>query len=707
MTSVCDGPRESELVNASRQYQERPFSPAACRAWWLSLFLLHLIGALFFGLVAFAYWMLPSLVVSTWLDFYQIGMASSHYNTIAIAHSIVACFHALSALMMVIRSIRNKKLTFRGNLRELQQDGLAEKRSRASGRMRRLACYCYATLFARNGLFGIEGRYYDLLLLCREVVETALQSSQGYRMSRNVPRPWLNRFYVSLLVANCWSTVMVHHVFRHSKTKMHLVALLADCLLDLASSVGIPLLLVVKYADQFDLSTGNFLFLKWFQDIWLMNTMSEFKIILVLSWWDLATRMIFAMSMLSNMNTMEALMTLATSKGSQSTPTSLRGSTIAPLEQSKPRLNTKPHHRSTSPAIQTFTSKGLRASFFCWGIVILALQIHAESNPKLPQCLVQVQPWGVAKPACSLVLLNCLTDGLDGESDLITERWSQFDANSVATLLARNCPKLEMPPIFKSFHLMRTFKVYNSTITKWDDDAAFDKANHPNMLNTMYIRVNTTDGEIPMGLQSANFPQTLNIIGFVVSNLRTLPADLHTKWPPYSALNLFATQLTTFPDTLWRLRPSLLVMANTPVEAVPKELFELDRMWYLDLAGTKVSALPEDVKLFTNPLIGLNLGDTNISSFPSWIDPWLERMASPLAPPLVAANSPYCLERQRILSGEQTAFSAATSRQDGVALSKLLDASDSNRAFLTSAVSCEPSFLFRYALAFEDTFQTL
>ncbi|RLN10878.1 hypothetical protein BBJ28_00024736 [Nothophytophthora sp. Chile5] len=706
MASVRDGPRESELGNALLQHQERPLSPTACRAWWIGLFLLHLIGALFFGLVAFAYSMLPSLVVSTWLDFYQIGMASSHYHTIAIAHSIAACLHALSALMMVVRSIRNKKLTFRGNLRELQQDGLAEKRSRASGRVRRLVRYCYAALFARNGLFGIEGRYYDLLLLCREVVETALQTSQGYRMSRNVPRPWLNRFYVSLLVANCWSTVMVHHVFHRSKTKMHLIALLCDCLLDLASSVGIPLMLVVKYAEQFDLSTGNFLFLKWFQDIWLMNTMSELKIILVLSWWDLATRMIFAMSMLSNMNTMEALMTLATSKGPQSTPSSLRGSTIAPLEQSKPRLDTKPH-RSRLPAIQTFIAKGLRAVFFCWGVAILALQIRAESNSKLQQCLVQVQPWGVRKPACSLVLLNCLTDGLDGESDLITERWSQFDADSVATLLVRNCPKLEMPPLFKSFHLMRTFKVYNSTITKWDEDAAFDKTHHPNMLNTMYIRVNTTDGDIPMGLQSANFPPTLNIIGFVVSNVNQLPADIHTKWPQYSTIHLDTTQFTEFPETLWRLRPSLLIMANTPIEVVPKELFELDGMWYLDLAGTKISTLPDDVALLTNPLVGLNLGDTNISSFPSWLDPWLERMASPLAPPLAAADSPYCLERQRILSGEQTAFSAATPGQDGSTLSALMDASDSNRAFLTSAVTCEPSFRYRYALAFEDSFQTL
>ncbi|RLN46065.1 hypothetical protein BBJ28_00021983, partial [Nothophytophthora sp. Chile5] len=115
-------------------------------------------------------------------------------------------------------------------------------------------------LFARDGLFGVQGRYYDTLLLLREVVETALQTNQGFRMSHNVPRLWLNRFYVALLVVNCWSTALVHHVFHHSKTKMRLAALLCDCLLDLTSSVGISLLLVMVYAKQFDPSTGNFAF---------------------------------------------------------------------------------------------------------------------------------------------------------------------------------------------------------------------------------------------------------------------------------------------------------------------------------------------------------------------------------------------------------------------------------------------------------------
>lgn len=103
-------------------------------------------------------------------------------------------------------------------------------------------------------------------------------------MSQNIPRQWLNRFYVTLLVLSCWSTAFVHHMFRRNKTKMRLVALLSDCLLDLVTSVGVSLLLVVSYVQDFDVATGNFSILRWFQDKWLVNSMNEFNIILVRSW---------------------------------------------------------------------------------------------------------------------------------------------------------------------------------------------------------------------------------------------------------------------------------------------------------------------------------------------------------------------------------------------------------------------------------------
>lgn len=345
---------------------------------------------------------------------------------------------------------------------------------------------------------------------------------------------------------------------------------------------------------------------------------------------------------------------------------------------------------------------------FSWGVVILGLHIHAEANKMLPQCLVQVHPWGVSRPACSLVLLNCLTDNTDGDSAYSVAQWSQLDAESLKSLLVRNCPRFQVPSTLTSFRSLTTFKVYNSTILEWGEDAAFSQHSHPAMHGVMFMRVNFTNGELPLGLLSPRFPPSLNIIGFVVSNLRVLPDDLHLKWPRYSAIHLDSTQFTVFPETLWKISPSILIMPYTPIKSVPKELFELEAMWYLDLAGTELSALPEDVPVLTNPLLGINLGGTNISVFPSWIDPWLQRMANRNAPPLAAAGTPYCLELAEILGGNRTEFTgAATPRAAGAAVSVLMDPSQLNRAFLPNAVSCQPSFLYRYALAFEDQNQVI
>ncbi|GMF31276.1 unnamed protein product [Phytophthora lilii] len=484
---------------------------------------------------------------------------------------------------------------------------------------------------------------------------------------------------------------------------MHLVALLCDCLLDLVTSVGIPLLLVISYAQEFDTKAGNFNVLRWFQDRWLVNSMNEFNIILILSWGDLATRMVFAVSMLINLTTMEGLMSAATSTDYRNSPASPQGAIIAPFD----KLDAPGPGHAHNVVVWTdrlASSKLMRSAFFFWGVVILGLHIHAETNPMLPQCLVQVHPWGVSKPACSLVLLNCLADDTDGEQEHVASQWSQFDSNSVRCLLVRNCPRFEMPSTLASFESLNTLKAYNTTIIKWEDDAAFTQRSHPNMQGAMFMRVNLTNGELPPGLQSSNFPPSLNMIGFVVSNLRVLPDDLHLKWPRYSAIHFDTTQFTEFPEPLWKIRPTILIMSYNPIESVPKELFELEAMWYLDLAGTKLSALPDDVAVLVNPLVGVNLGGTNISSFPSWIDPWLKRMANPFSPPLAAAGTPYCLQREQIFSGTRTKFLATTS---STGVSALMNSSEANRAFLANTVNCQPSFLYRYALAFEDTFQTL
>ncbi|KAF4132549.1 hypothetical protein GN958_ATG18279 [Phytophthora infestans] len=253
--------------------------------------------------------------------------------------------------------------------------------------------WTYRAVFTRDGFLGVDGPNFDFVLLCREIVETALQTQQAYRMSLLVPRRELNRGYVALLVLNCWSTALVHSFFRNHATQRRLLALICDCVLDLVSSVGITTVLVAMYIPDFEFKTYGF-----------------------------------------------------------------------PL----------------------------------------------------------------------LLLL---------------------------------------------------------------------------------VRVNMTNGEIPIGLHADDFPQSLEDIEFCVTNLRSLPEDLDLKWPQYASIYIEASQFLDVPQSLVRLAPFDLSLSLNPISTIPKELFESESVAYLNFGGTLISELPENVSKLSSSMTDINLSGTNVSFF--------------------------------------------------------------------------------------------
>lgn len=164
------------------------------------------------------------------------------------------------------------------------------------------------SLFTRDGLLGVDGQYFDSILFCREVVGTALQTHQAYRMSVLLPRVQINRVYVALLVASCWTTALVHSVFHTNSVKRRVWSLVSDCVLDTVTAMGISTVLLATYINDFDFTISGFPFYKWYEDIWVVHATSEFQIILVTSWRDLCTRMVFALSLLSDLDSLKMAM---------------------------------------------------------------------------------------------------------------------------------------------------------------------------------------------------------------------------------------------------------------------------------------------------------------------------------------------------------------------------------------------------------------
>lgn len=292
---------------------EERFSPIVIRFYWACFVSLHVAGFAYYGFTAWCYWNLPGTRLDVWLSLYRLGMEEHHDRIVAVFMGVVAVIHGFYILWMIFWSFKKRQLVFaiynvvhmptcilrllpttRKNSRSVHPNGISH--------------YVYRAFFTRDGLLGVDGQYFDSILFCREVVGTALQTHQAYRMSVLLPRVQINRVYVALLVASCWTTALVHSVFHTNSVKRRVWSLVSDCVLDTVTAMGISTVLLATYINDFDFTISGFPFYKWYEDIWVVHATSEFQIILVTSWRDLCTRMVFALSLLSDLDSLKMAM---------------------------------------------------------------------------------------------------------------------------------------------------------------------------------------------------------------------------------------------------------------------------------------------------------------------------------------------------------------------------------------------------------------
>jgi hypothetical protein len=209
--------------------------------------------------------------------------------------------------------------------------------------------------------------------------------------------------------------------------------------------------------------------------------------------------------------------------------------------------------------------------------------------------MMQVRPWAVSRPSCYLVALDCHSLGVAGHKAEVSSLWSAFDAATVVQLLIRHCPALQVPDVFREFTGLRGVKVYNTTIDDWGESAAITGTSHPRVTALFVVRVNVTNGLLPPGFQSDDFPQTLYDIEICVTSLRELSDDLDAKWPPGAVLYIEFSQLNAVPLVLTRLEPMYLSVAGNPITELPPDLFEIEGLLYLSVSETSISELPRNV----------------------------------------------------------------------------------------------------------------
>ncbi|GMF31274.1 unnamed protein product [Phytophthora lilii] len=519
-------------------------------------------------------------------------------------------------------------------------------------------------------------------------------------MSLLLPRVMINRGYVGLLVVNCWTIALVHNMYHANSTKRRVWSLLSDCVLDTVTSMGISTMLLASYIGDFDFEKTGFPYFKWYQDDWVVHAMSEFQMILVSSWKDLSTRMIFALSLLGDMDNMKMAMRARRTKRT-SKPRGNRATMIAPYFASTKSTRGPSVNLLQKRETREILSNVSQFVFFVWGLAILTLHLYAETSPLLPQCWMQVRPWLTRESSCSLLVLDCYGSRLTGTKREVTEHWSEFDPASVTRVVVRHCPSLQLPEILKAFSSLNAIKLYNTTILSWDNSAALTQTNHPAFMTLFLVRVEFPGGELPAGLQSSDFPKSLGDIEFCSTNLRSLPDDIDLKWSHPVSVYIEASQLQEVPESLVRVAPFDLSLSMNPISILPAQLFEQDTVAYLSFGGTLISQLPENVTKVSALLRNVNLSYNNLSFLWPWIDPIAETEYQPL----LLAGTPYCQDLSRILAGNQTSFSSIprpSRASQGVSV--FSDASVGNWATLENGISCKEQDRTWYPIDFEDKY---
>ncbi|KAE9357027.1 hypothetical protein PR003_g2004 [Phytophthora rubi] len=676
--------------------------------WWFVFLVLHILTFGYYAAFAYIYFNLRDTMLNGSLEFFGIGMPSTYHPTIAIVHATMAILHGLNVGLMLAGSFWWGTLTFTpwggpSINAQPQQSAIDNADGRTASRLASIT-----NLFTdRYGLLGINGKHFHTLTTCREIVETILQSVQGYRMSWFLPSILLNRFFVVTLALNCWSSAIIYALrFRNNEARRRFALIACDCALDLISCMGVTLIVVLRYVGQYDTSIAGFDRVKWYNDEWTARALNEFQMVLVVSWADLVSRAIFSLGLLMTTTSLKEFLYRRTNQIGPSVTVISQEVTVTKCTQvmpsDRPTLPGSKRNSVFTLRLQRGVNRVVHALFLAWGCLVLALHIQASRQPTLPQCLLQVRPWAAPGTSCYLVGLDCHRLNISGERGEVDSLWRAFDGSSVVMMLIRHCPSLDVPDVFTEFHQLHGVKVYNSTIVHWRESAAMTNTNHPLLAGVLLIRVNMSDGLLPAGLQSSDSPRFLYDFELCATNLRELPDDLHTKWNPGSQILIEYSQLLSVPTTLLHLAAGSLSLTGNPISDLPAELFELEGVTHLIVGGTKIRHLPHNVTKLSSTLVSVAVPDTAVSYFWSWTDQLLERTSAiPYPPPILASGSAYCEDWKRILDGNATSFSV--SEGDDAYSTQLMDPANAVSGRLLSFVDCSP--LFRgpvYPLAIED-----
>ncbi|GAB9473467.1 hypothetical protein Gpo141_00010617 [Globisporangium polare] len=426
-------------------------------------------------------------------------------------------------------------------------------------------------------------------------------------------------------------------------------------LLDMVLYIGLPTALLVPYANQINRDIKDFDRIYWYTDIWLVELINEAQMILVTSPYDAISKYLITLSTTRGLYAVTKLVCEVDPCGSEpkASASSRRGSVdmtpVTPIDDQVldpiPVSHSRLYLRSRLEKLGYYV-------LLLWGVVILIVHLQASSLRAHPQCRLPTRPWFGRQPSCALLEINCIEEQATGSATELDTILRIFDPTRVEYLVIRHCPLLVMPPRIRTLHTLLGLKLFNSTILDWSDEAAVTNAHHPE-LRFLFL-VDMRMRELPVGLQSPDFPKALRDIEISRTNLTVIPDTLDVVWPKGNFIVFEECQLQEIPPAVLRMKPRDLGLSLNNITAIPAEMLEDHPIRIFLLDGNPIKSFPS--ALSKPPQIALlDLIGTQISEFPDWMDDaflsstWVVAGDTPLCNRLIAAGEASASEPRAVL----------------------------------------------------------
>lgn len=665
--------------------------PVQFRVLWVVLSLVRVACIMFLGMTTRLYWFMAHPYMSYYADLLNPD-AAGRLKLFGGAFAAVGIAHALKFLQTIYYSLRLRQCILdidqtvvqdsttvshdgshieetdiapnairRRSARERPPSSTAPL-SRSIRRMSELvvpvavqenAKVGWAKLFARRGFFGVESDFFHARFLAREVIEYVSQTVQVYRSSILIAKPWINNLYVGLMVINCWSTPILQRAFEHNPAIERFVCLAIDLVLDIVASIGIPLIVFVPYFYHFDFATYNFHLEDLYDDTWFANMVMENQQIFALTQLDFVLKIVPHLSIYSCLSSINVLVKQSDAKRMTSTVhsersvKSLRGvqctrddtavmkAVVTEAAKTDPALQNAPPPPGNK--IGRWGMLATHASLFVWGLAILVLHLLATRTSQslhVPACKQPTRPWFATKYSCSVLNFNCHRNGSKGVSE---DALDFLEEDSLVALVISHCPELRVPKSIRRFRNLLGVDIYNSTLVDWSVDASISATSHPALTYIIFVRVNMT--ALPAGVLQS-LPDTAADFEIAISNITSLPSDLHERWHPMALFYVEHTLIRDFPSALLQLRVDDLSLVGNGIEELPEFPTErAPRFVALAMTGNPLRSLPTSLG-DTSDLGFLSVDDTLVSVLPPWMD-----SVRQTATTIHAYNTPFCVSK--------------------------------------------------------------